>query len=221
MEKKENLIVDKPYDVSVIDDNSAIITCPDAKKLQFIKVFPQLMADRAITVDKKCWGVDISDGEIYITCHGEQGKTGEVRVLDMNGNTKRRIGDNSQGMFIRPYCVAVSQSGERVFVSDVPRATVTCFTAQGDLLCQYKDKDDYFTNLRGMYVDATNNVLVCDHASNNLQIISPDGRKLTHDVVVPFSSYLPSSASIAVRDPHGLLVIGAFKSDYIFVFKLT
>ena len=211
----DNIIIDKPYDVSVIDDNSAIITCPGPKQLQVIQVLPKLKAGRVIPLDKKCWGVDVSNGEIYVTCHDGVGKTGEVRVLDMKGDMKRRIGVKRDGNFIftRPEYVAVSRSEERVYVSDQPTATVMCLSKQGDLLFQFKHDD--LKEPRGIYVDATNNVLVCDCSDNTLKLIGSDGRKRGN--YVQSIGSLSGPSSVALREKDNILVVGAF--DYIFVFK--
>ena len=79
-----------PWDISVIDDNTVIVTIPGQKVLQYVQVFPQLKLGHVIQLDKTCWGVEVSGQDIYVSFHSGTGD-GEVRVLDKEGNLKRRL----------------------------------------------------------------------------------------------------------------------------------
>ena len=107
-----------PWDISVIDSNNVIVTSPGTKQLQYVQVFPQLKAGRVISLDKKCWGVHVSGGEIYMTCHNDPGE-GEVRVFGRDGGLRRKLGINKYRsfMFTSPHYITVNPSGE-IFVSD-------------------------------------------------------------------------------------------------------
>ena len=101
-----------PWDVSVIDVNNVIVTLPDKKRLQYIRVWPQLQTGHTIQVGKRCFGVEVSGGEIYITCHDNPGN-GEIQVLDLDGNLKRRLGVMPRGLFMFrvPQYITISSSG--------------------------------------------------------------------------------------------------------------
>ena len=77
-----------PWDVSAVKKNTAIITLPDVKQVQYIEVIPILKTARTFQLNKTCWGVHVAGEEIYITAHDNtlRGYTGEVRVLDFAGN---------------------------------------------------------------------------------------------------------------------------------------
>ena len=131
-----------PYILSVIDNNTVIVTIPHQKQLQYIQVFPQLKLGYVIQLYKKCWGVDGSVQEIYVSCHKNPGD-GEVRVLDRQGNLKRRLGIREDGsyLFSAPEHITVSSARDKIFISDLFGHTVTCMKVDGSIVYQNKDAD--------------------------------------------------------------------------------
>ena len=154
----------QPWDVSVIDDNTVIVTIPGDKQIRRIQVFPQLQQGHVIQLDKLCWGVEVSGQEIYVSCDTNLGD-GEVRVLDKQGNLKRRLGtrDNGSCMFSLPYYITVSPAGDKIFVAEWVTQTVTCMTVDGNL-----------KNPRGLYCDGGDNVMVFGYGSHNIHVITAD-----------------------------------------------
>ena len=57
-----------PYDVSSVSDNTAILTLPLVKRLQLIDVRPNLRTVSEMQLDKKCWGINVVNDNIFITC---------------------------------------------------------------------------------------------------------------------------------------------------------
>ena len=208
---------DQPWDVSAVDDNNVIVTLPDKMQLQYIQVLPQMKAGRDIQLDKKCWGAEVSGDEIYTTCHNDTGQ-GEVRILDLNGNIKRRLGIKQDGlfMFISPYYITVSQSGGKIFISDWNTAAITCMTGDGNINYQYKHDDLKW--LRGLFVDAGDNVLVCENYSRTLQVITADGSK--HETLLSSSDLQQQTYSVAYRDCDNTLVVGCL-NDKVCLFQLA
>ena len=62
----------KPWDVSVVNKNQAIITLPCVKQLQYIEMLPRLKLDRVIQLDRKCWGLHVVGEEICVSVHEEK-----------------------------------------------------------------------------------------------------------------------------------------------------
>ena len=167
---------DKPWSLSAIDNSNVIVTIPDTKQLQYIQLVPHMKAGRVIKLDKKCFGVAVVGNEIYVSCHNELGE-GEVRVLDLSGNLKRQFGVNKDGsyQFKRPYCLTISTTGKKIFVSDCEKSIISCMTPDGNIIYQYKDGDLRYPE--ALFVDAGDNIFVCGHDSHNVQVITADGRK--------------------------------------------
>lgn len=94
----ESLEVCDPWDVSVVDINNVIVTLPNKQQLQYVQVIPQMKAGRSINFDEECWGVDVSGDHIYVCCLS----SGEVKVLDLNGNLKHRFREDDLLWFTGP-----------------------------------------------------------------------------------------------------------------------
>ena len=207
-----------PFSAALVSSNEVLVSFPEKQQLRLIKVLPKIKSGRKIQLDKECAAVAVCGDEIYTTCSSEEGE-GEVRVLDLHGNLKRRIGLNHDGsyMFKTPYCVAVNPTSRKIFVSDAESATITCLTMDGDFICQYKDKD--LKSPTGMIVDANNDVVVCDMECDNVQIITTEGNRQA--TLVSASDGLKRPCSIAFRESDGTLIIGCEDQGIVFVFKLA
>ena len=174
---KDSLHLDsKPFDVSPVNINTVMVTLPFKKKLQLIKVIPSLKIDRSINVDRKCWGVQVVEDHIYVTCHNNPG-VGKVLVLDMNGTVTHRFGqpDKKPSMFSRPHYITVCPSTRKMFISDWSTDTVSCLLSDGTVVYQYKDAE--LRRPRGVCVDGGGNAIVCGFGSQNVQVIRADGTK--------------------------------------------
>ena len=210
----------QPHDVSVLDPRSVIVTLPAKKQLQVIQVYPQLKPGRVIQLDKECHGVEVVKDELYVTCFTEHyTDDGEVRVLGLDGKVKRRLGVNQDGsfMFFLPIYITVSSSGEKIFVSDFNKETVTCLSVDGRVIYTYED--DSTRGPGGLLCDSEDNILVCGGwRSNNVQVLTADGKR--HCTLLTESDGLKDPHSIAYRDSDNTLLVGSY-SDHLLSFQLT
>ena len=208
-----------PWDVSVIDSSNVIISSPNKKQLQIVQVFPTMKTGRTIKLDRICYGVAVSGQEIYTTCYDtcSPGR-GEVKVLDMQGNIKKRLGIKPDGayLFTGPSYITISASGEKIFVSDRYTDTVTCLTPSGIVIYTYKDDD--MRRSTGLICDSGDNVLVCGTYSDNAHTISPDGNKYHTLLTSQDGLYYPSS--IAYKESDDTVIVGCFESNKLLLFKL-
>ena len=206
-----------PWDVSIFDSSHVIVSSPNNKQLQKVQVFPKMKAVSTIQLDRKCFGVAVSGEEIYTTYHDEPGN-GEVVVLDLQGNIKRRLGTNPDGsyQFTGPYYITVSASGEKIFISDYNTYTITCLTPSGTVIYTYKDGD--MSLPRGLICDSGDNVLVCGWNSHNVHIISPDGKK--YRTLLTSEDGLSHPEYIAYKESENTLIVGCRGSDKLLLFKL-
>ena len=215
---KDSLNVNaKPWSLSVIDNSNVIVTIFDTKQLQYIQLVPHMKAGRVIKLDKKCWDVTVAGNEIYVSCHNAPGK-GEVRVLDLSGNLKRKLGVNKDGsyQFQGPYYLTVSTTGKKSFVSDWDKSIISCMTPDGNIIYQYKDDDLIWP--RALFVDAGNNIFVCGRDSHNVQVITADGRK--YGTLISADDGIRKPYSIAFREADNMLVVGCLNQNNIFCYKL-
>ena len=218
--RQDNLrLPSMPWDVSVIDANNVIVTLPDKKRLQYIQVLPQLKAGQTIQVGKMCFGVEVSSGEIYTTCHDNPGK-GEVQVLGLDGKRKRRLGIMPDGsfMFTVPQYITVSSPGRKIFVSDADGSSITCMTGDGNIIYRYTDND--LKCPLGLYPDAEDNIVVCDAQSNIVKVILSDGRK-SKTLLSSINQDVIHLYSITYRKRDNTLIIGCHNADTFLIFELT
>ena len=206
-----------PWDVSVLDSSHVIVSSPENKQLQKVHVFSKMKVVSTIQLDRVCWGVAVSGEEIYTTCHDDPGK-GEVVVLDLQGNIKRRLGTNPDGsyLFTGPSYITVSASGEKIFVSDYNTDSITCLTPSGTVIYTYIDGD--MRDPRGLICDSGDNVLVCGRLSHNVHIISPDGKK--YRTLLTSKDGLSFPWSIAYKESEDTLIVICLRSDKLLLFKL-
>ena len=212
------LTLQPPWDISVIDSSNVIVSLPDKKQLQHVQVFPRMEAGRIIQLNKKCLGVAVSGEQMYVSCHNNPGD-GEVRVLDLQGNIKRRLGINQDGsyLFTSPCYITVSDSGEKIFVSDFGTHTITCLTPSGTVIYTYKD--DELKRPYGLICDSGDNVLVCGWYSHNVHTISPDGNK--YRTLLTSQDGLSYPCSITYKESENTLIVGCEDSNKLLLFKLA
>ena len=200
-----------PWDVSVIDSSTVIVSLPTHEQLQVVQVFPHIQAGRIIQVDKKCWGVEVSNNEIYITCHNQPGE-GEVRILDMNGTLKRRLGIGwlKSFKFNSPYYITVNESSVKIFVSDWYANTITCMAKEGRILYRYGDAG--MKAPRGLYCDSGDMIFVCGEGSHNIHVVSADGKR---NSTLPISrdGLFSYPCSVTYKIDEDLLVVGCYESN--------
>ena len=180
-----------PWSVATVDQNTALITLPKARTLQFLELTPKLKKAREIQLDSKCWCVAVANHTIYLTCHSGFGhRDGEVNVLDIKGNLQQRLDLNQintwsiwfKGLFgfkqaewkmcdSQDY-ISVNESTEKIFVSGSGRMVV-CYKFDGSVV--YKSLLKTKSLLTGICVDHEDNVIICDSLSNTVGCITADG----------------------------------------------
>ena len=230
-----------PFDVSVLNKIAVIVTCPGSRQLQYIDVFPKLTAGKTVQLDKKCWGIEVANDEIYVTCHNEilvGNRDGEVRIFGLNGNQKRRLGINFDGSykFCWPFYITVNALSGRLFVSDQWTGKVTCIGSSEsyhryDLsrtiigavsisstndVYEYSAEDLSF--VRGVCVDENDNVMVCGRRSDNVKVIKARGS--LHCTLLTNRDGIKYSQSIAYRKSDNMLMVGCGDTNYLYTKSL-
>ena len=216
LELNDSLYLPTPWDVSVLDDSTVIVTLSYYNRLQMIQIFPRMKTGRVLEQDKKCWGVAVSGDNIYVSCHNNPGD-GEVRVLDKKGNIKRRLGVFTSGafLFLGPSYITVSRPGDKIYVSDSDTDTVTCMKADGSIVYTTKG----WKWLRGLYCTDNGSVLVCDRDSQNVHMIEAGGDK--GGMFLTTNDGVKKPASVAFRKSDNLLVVTSQRQNCLFVCKLS
>ena len=213
---KERLHLDSPpWDVSLVNSNTVMVTIPGKKKLQLIQVIPSLKIDRSINVDRKCYGVHVVEDLIYVTCHNNPGE-GEVLVVDMNGTVTHRFGqpDKKPSMFSCPHYITVCPSSRRMFITDSSTDTVSCMMSNRTVVYQYKDEK--LRQPTGVCVDGGGNTIVCGYFSH--KVIRAGGTKCC--TLLTSQDGVSAPYSVAYRQSDNTLILGCYNNKNPLVYKM-
>ena len=208
----------RPPNISVLNDTEVIVTIPDEGQLLIVSVTSQLRIISTIQLGKVCCCVDVSGGEIYITC--EESEQGEIRILDMSCNERRRISlSREMGTYMikDPLYIAVSAFSGKIFITDLETETLTCLTSDGQLVYQYKDQET--DGPGGILVDSADNVLLCYPRYDTIVVITPDGRK--HGTLLSDKDGIEYPCSLAYRARENTVIVGCYETDQLACIKLT
>ena len=196
---------DQPYNVAAVGEEEAIITFnnSDIKDLQYISTYPDLKLGKKITLPEQCWGLDVVNDEIYTAHHKSSGHD-EIWKLDRSGNMKSKIVLTQSSSYGSEYLGlgSLTDHNPRVYLTD-GNSRVACFQLDGMMVYQYEDKE--LKEPLGIYVDSAGNSLVCGYLSNNVVVITADGRK--HRELLT-SKNITHPYCIDFRPKDGTLIVG-------------
>ena len=207
------------WDVAAVDSSNVIVTLPDKKHLQFIQVLPSLKLGRTIDVGEMFYGVAVAAGNIFVSWYDHGDVAADIRVSDLEGrDLDKRFGINPNGsnMFRYPEYIAVSRSGDKIFVSDWATKTVSCLTSVGKIAYQYRD--DWVAVSSGLLVDENDNVIVCAFRSNTMQVITSAGQK--HKTLLSSNDGISHPWCVSFRPSDGTLVVGSDEKRLL-VYKMS
>ena len=207
---------DQPGNVAAVDANEAIITFLSIKDLQYISTHPDLKLGKTITLPEQCYGLQVVNDEIYTAYHKSSGHD-EIWKLDRSGNMKSKIVLPQSSSYGSLYLGlgSLTDHNPRVYLTDDINSRVRCYQLDGRMVYQYKDKE--LTAPRGIYVDSAGNSLVCGCASDNVVVITSDGRK--HRELLT-SENITRPQCIDFRPEDNTLIVGCWCNSKLFVYKL-
>ena len=206
------------WDITAIDNTTAIVTIPGDNKLQFIHTTPVLREGRAINIDGHCYSVAMLNDELYVCCGNHTDDKGDILVLDIVGRRNREIGQivGRFSTFVSPRRITVSPQSRKLYVSDYATDTVTCLTPDGTILYQYQDKN--IRRVHGLYVDSEDNVLVCS-ITGTIEVLTSSGVK--NKTLLSRADGLRNSQAIDFRPKDSTLVVGCWNEETVLTFKLA
>ena len=221
LQMKESIDVPgQPWDVAPVNQHQVIVTFPGQRYLQFIQVTPSLALGHTVDLGMECRGVTVSRGSIYILFR--ESEEGKIGVYDLTGKKKRIIdpynGKDGNVLIKYPWYIAVSND-EKIFVSggyaQSSTPTVYCLESSGNVL--YTVSNPVFKDCRGISVDENKNLLVCDHRSHKVFLITKDGKEVREFLTEKDGVCRPDTVSF--RRSAGTLVVGGWHNN-ILVFTL-
>ena len=218
LQMKESIDVPgQPWDVAPVNQHQVIVTFPYKQYSQFIQVTPSLALDHTVDLRMECRGVTVSRESIYISfsVSGE----GKIGVYDLTGKKKRIIdpynGKDGKVLIKRPWYIAVSNDEKLYMSGESSTPTVYCLESSGNVL--YTVSNPSFTDCRGISVDDSENLLVCDQYSHKVFLITKDGKEVRELLTEKDGLYRPFTVSFRCSD--GTLVVGCGHNIRVFTLK--
>ena len=210
----------KPFDISAVDATTAIVTLPFRLQLQYVNVTDRLTLGRVIQLDMTCLGVHVVDSSIYVICFDSFLRLDyEIRILDLNGNVRKRLNLNRDQTYIftRPDYIKVSARTKRIYVSNCCRDTVTCMDQDGTVVYHYKDPELRWPG--GLYVDDEDNVIVCGYNSDNIHIVTSAGERSS--IILTGDDGIYGPRSVAYRRSDNTLIVGSESYENLYVIQCS
>ena len=137
-----------------------------------------------------------------------------IQVLSKDGETIFIFGDSGSEKLNQPTsCIPYKHM---FLVSDAGNNCVKVFDQSGTFLHKFGkegDEDEQFNWLHGIFLDSSNNLLVCDWGNNRVQQFSLDGRFTGKTI-----TGLPCPTGIAIA-PDGRILVTSLKASKVFILK--
>ena len=169
-----------PNGISFLNDNEVLIADLSGHRIQrlniqtgtVVKSFGkqgrekgEFVAPTDVTVDDK--------ERIVVTEYGN----GRIQVMSKEGEPILTFGDKGPEELLRPTCCIFYKN--MFLVSDGDSSCIKAFDQSGTFLYKFgkgRNQDGQLNRPRGLLVDNSDNLLVCDFGNNRVQQFSLDGR---------------------------------------------
>ena len=206
-----------PVDVTFLNDKEILIADQFNNRIQHINIQTEVVVK---TFGKKGEGkgdfetplsVCVDDTERIVVTEYDNNR---VQVMSKEGEALFTIGDSGPEKLSTPYsCI----SYKNIFlVTERDNHVIKAFDASNTFLYKFGEKgnqDGQFNSPRGMCLDGSKNLLVCDPDNNRVQRFSLEGH-FRGKTTLPLQSPLH-----IVTAPDGRILVTSFKAKKIFILK--
>ena len=206
-----------PVDVTFLNDKEILIADQFNNRIQHINIQTEVVVK---TFGKKGEGkgdfetplsVCVDDTERIVVTEYDNNR---VQVMSKEGEALFTIGDSGPEKLSTPYsCIPY----KNIFlVTERDNHVIKAFDASNTFLYKFGKKgnqEGQFNSPRGMCLDGSKNLLVCDSDNNRVQRFSLDGR-FRGKTTVPLQSPLH-----IVTAPDGRILVTSLKAKKIYILK--
>ncbi|XP_013396780.1 E3 ubiquitin-protein ligase TRIM71-like [Lingula anatina] len=184
-----------PVGICHFPDGRMIVSDAGSNKLFILS--PQWEVQQTVDVSSP-HGVALNNSCTKIAVAQFIEKSVSVFSIDIKGKitlTKVMKDKDGDQLFDKPYKVSYMSNGCLV-VSDTSLNKLHILTPSGDPLYQYTGPDNKLVDIRGVCVDAYDNILVTDYTNHCIHLVSPDGK---------FIQYIATKAD-GLKNPWGCTI---------------
>lgn len=213
------LLSSEPWDITALSSKTSVVTLPVECKLQVISCSSGFLSPiRTINVNGECRGIDSTEDKIFVSFV----EPGKVEILDYSGAVFKTIFNDKAGqpLFTCPYYLRVVRENSQavIYVSNNKTNTITKLLTTGQVLFTYKDNDLAYPC--GLDVTTDGHILVCGYLSRNVQVLSPDGKKIR--TLLTEKDGIEDPESVCYNEQNSLVYVTCFDrlSKEMRVYKL-
>jgi outer membrane protein assembly factor BamB len=158
-----------PYDVSYTGENIVAVTIWDKHEVVFVNVITNSIIN-TIDIGHRCYGIDFNMNRLAIRVIQLPVPTrSHIVYLDPKGKLIDRI--NIPG----EYTTNISLRDDTIKCTNWKTNTIYCYTLTGQDIWTFKD-ENVLRSPRGIALDKHRNVYVAGYETNNVVVLSPDGK---------------------------------------------
>ena len=155
--------------------------------------------------------VTVNDGErIVVTEYGN----GRIQVMSKKGESIFTFGDKGPEKLHHPNCCILHKN--MFLVSDASNHCIKAFDQTGIFLYKFGkqgNQDGQFKTPRGLLVDSSNNLLVCDIGNKRVQQFSLDGRFIGSSITCL------TSPTTMTKAPDGRIFVISCEEKKVYILK--
>jgi hypothetical protein len=157
-----------PYEVSYTGENIVAVTIYDKHKVVFVNVFTNTIIN-TVDIHHACFGTDFILNRLAIRTIGLY-TSSHIEYLDLKGNVIDRVNIPGGRSSTR-----ISLRDDTIKCTDWKANTIDCYTLTGQHIWAFKDENVLREPL-GIALDKNGNVYVAGNKTNNVVVLSPDGK---------------------------------------------
>ncbi|CAC5385039.1 unnamed protein product [Mytilus coruscus] len=159
---KEIKLTDIPFDVTVIDSNTAAVTLYKIKNI-FIVDVNLCKILRTITVNNKCYGIRFIDGKLFVSMGDKT-----IKTFNLSGNVLSTVSKHHEAT----YCSVMNQT---IYYAAEEAAIIYCCDLNGG--AQWHFSCEKFEYPKGITHDSSGNVFVACRDVNKVIVIEFSGKE--------------------------------------------
>jgi outer membrane protein assembly factor BamB len=196
-----------PFEVSYTGENIVAVTIYNKQEVVFVNVITNTIIS-TIDIGHACYGTDFNINRLAIRVI--QPQSSHIVYLDPKGKLIDRV--NIPG----EYSTNISLRDDTIKCTDWKTNTIYCYTLTGQQIWAFKG-ENVIREPMGIALDKNRNVYVAGKGTNNVVVLSPDGKNCREILTQSDGLNKPYSLRINI-DRNELLVCN--KNGPAFVFSL-
>lgn len=167
-----------PFAITKINEDSVAVTLPALKQIQIVQIKEDdtMKVVKEIERGKVCCGVEYNRGKLFVTYSHPQVK---LEIIDLSGRVIKAFSNEHKGdgLFERPFYIAVNLTHDTVCISDVQKNSLTFLSLDGDYRNSFFERKKIYA-IRGIAMDSEGVAYACAFDSHKVYQFADDGSKL-------------------------------------------